>query len=90
MKLGYCPKVDISGKLKLNGIQYFQELNGILRWACELGRVDIATEVSLLLSHLALPREGHLQQVYHIFGYLKAKPKKTLAFDPIHPDIDEN
>jgi hypothetical protein len=90
MKLGYRPKVDVSGELKLDGIRYFQELIGILLWARELGRVNIATEVSLLSSHLALPLEGHLQQVYHIFGYLKAKPKKTLAFDPIHPDIDEN
>jgi hypothetical protein len=30
-----------------------------------------------------------LQQVYHILGDLKTKPKKTLAFDP-PPDIDEN
>jgi len=58
--------------------------------AIELGRVDIATEVSLLSSHLALPRAGHLQQAYHIFGYLKAKPTKTLAFDTQHPDIDES
>jgi hypothetical protein len=90
MKSGYCPEVDVSGELKTDGIQYFQELIGILQWACELGRVDIATEVSLLSSHLELPREGHLQQVYHIFGYLKANPKKTLAFDPHHPDIDKN
>jgi hypothetical protein len=31
-----------------------------------------------------------LQQSYHIFGYLKVKPKKTLAFDPQHLDIDES
>jgi hypothetical protein len=31
-----------------------------------------------------------LQQVYHIFGYLKLKPKKTLVFDPHHLNIDEN
>lgn len=62
---------------------------GVLRWSIELGRIDIATEVSMLSTHLAMPREGHLQQVYHIFGYLKAKPKKTLAFDPQHPNIDE-
>ena len=43
----------------------------------------------MLSTHLAMPREGHLQQVYHIFAYLKAKPKRTLAFDPQHPDIDE-
>jgi hypothetical protein len=60
-----------------------------LRWAIELGRIDIAMETSMLSSHLALPRDGHLQAVYHVFGYLKARPKRTLAFDPSHPDIDE-
>ena len=68
---------------------YFQELIWVLRWAIELGRIDIFTEVSMLSAHLALPREGHLQQVYHIFGFLKAKPKRSLAFDPQHPEIDE-
>jgi hypothetical protein len=24
--------------------------------------------------HLALPREGHLKELYHIFAYLKARP----------------
>ena len=33
-------------------------------------RVDILLEVALLSTHLALPLEVHLQQVYHIFGYL--------------------
>jgi hypothetical protein len=45
--------------------------------------------LSMLSSHLALPREGHLQQVYNVFGFLNARPKRTLAFDPQHPDIDE-
>jgi hypothetical protein len=90
MKSGYRPETDVNTELKIDGIRYFQELIGILRWACELGHVDIATKVSLLLSHLALPRDGHLQQAYHIFGYLKAKPKKTIVFDPQHPDIDES
>ena len=49
--------------------------------------MDIAMETSMMSTHLGLPREGQL--VYHVFGYLKAKPKKTLAFDPSHPDIDE-
>jgi hypothetical protein len=67
--------IDVSTGLKVKGIRYYQELIGVMQWAIELGRVDIATEVSLLSSHLALPRAGHLQQAYHIFGYLKAKPK---------------
>ena len=55
MKAGYQPEIDTSAELKVDGIQYFQELIGILRWACELGCIDIATEVSLLSSHLVLP-----------------------------------
>ena len=55
MKAGYRPEIDISAELKADGMQYFQELIGILRWACELGCIDIATEISLLSSHLALP-----------------------------------
>jgi hypothetical protein len=89
LQSGYRPELDVSAELKIDGIRYYQELIGVLRWSIELGRIDIATEVSMLSTHLAMPREGHLQQAYHVFAYLKAKPKKTLAFDPQHPDIDE-
>ncbi|KAI2492736.1 Reverse transcriptase (RNA-dependent DNA polymerase) [Fragilaria crotonensis] len=89
MKADYRPELDTTAELNAAGTRYFQELVGILRWAIELGRIDIAMETSMLSSHLALPRDGHLQAVYHIFGYLKGKPKRTLAFDPSHPDIDE-
>jgi hypothetical protein len=68
MTSNYQPKIDVSGKLKTTGICYFQELIGILQWVVKLGRINIATELSRLSSHLALPSKGHLQQVYHIFG----------------------
>ena len=55
MKAGYQPEIDTSAKCKADGIQYFQELIGILRWACKLGHIDITTEISLTSSHLALP-----------------------------------
>jgi len=32
---------------------------------------------------------GHLEELLHIFGYLKQRPKGKLAFDPNHPMIDE-
>ena len=86
----YHPAEDTSKELDAAGIRYYQELIGVLRWAIELGRVDILLEVSLLSSHLALPRVGHLQQVYHIFGYLKKSPRKRLYFDPDHPKISED
>jgi hypothetical protein len=89
MASNYRPEEDVSDELQGADVNYFQELIGVLRWAIELGRVDIMMEVSMLSTHLALPRIGHLEQALHIFGYLKRVPKKTLAFDPQHPDISE-
>ena len=86
----YAPWLETSPELKADGVQQYQELIGQLRWAIEIGRVDILLEVSLLSSYLAMPRAGHLKQALHIFGYLKAKPKRKLAFDPSHPSINEN
>ena len=71
---GYRPELDTSPELKTEGLQRYQELIGILHWAVELGRVDILLETSLMSTHLALPRRGHLEQLHHIFGYLKTNP----------------
>ena len=61
----------------------------MLRWAVELGRVDILLETSLLSSHLALPREGHLEAVYQVFAYLKRHQKAPIWMDDKVPTIDE-
>lgn len=41
-------------------------------------------------TYLALPRVGrHLEQLYHMFGYLNIHAKRKLEFDGLHPKIDE-
>jgi hypothetical protein len=90
LRFDYKPELDTSPELAAEGHSYYQELIGILRWAVELGRLDILFEVSLMSTYLAAPREGHLEQVFHIFGYLKKVPKKRIAFDPDYPDIEES
>jgi hypothetical protein len=85
----YRPELDDTAELSLDGHRYFQELIGVLRWAVELGRLDILLETSLLSAYLASPREGHLEAAYHIFGYLKSHPKRKIAFDPDYPLIDQ-
>ena len=82
MSIGYRPEDDVSPELDQNDTTYYQELIGVLRWAIELGRIDISCEVSMLSSHLALPREGHLKQAIHVFGYLKINPKKSIYLNP--------
>jgi hypothetical protein len=71
---------------------HFHSLVGVLRWIVELGRVDLDVEVSMMSSHLALPREGegHLKEIYHIFAYLKVHSNTKMVFDPTLPVINMN
>ena len=52
----YRPELDTSLELKGSGLQHYQGLIRVLRWAVELGRVDILLETSMMSTHLALPR----------------------------------
>jgi hypothetical protein len=83
----YRPELDMSDELCPKEANYYQELLGILRWAIELGRIDICYEVSSLASHLALPRRGHLNAAYHIFGYLKHRYKVYLGMHAETPQV---
>ena len=56
----------------------------------ELGRIDIHLEVSLLSSHLCMPRRGHIEAAYNIFGYLDKHLESTMVFDDKRPIIDED
>ena len=83
----YKPELDDSPLLEPDMISRFQQLIGILRWACELGRLDILLEVSLLSAFNAAPRQGHLDQAYNIFSYLKLHQPQCILFDPSSPEI---
>ena len=61
---------------------------GILRWAIELGWIDIMVEAGLLSQFQAAPREGHLEQMFHIMAYLKHHNKSRLVFDHSYPTSD--
>jgi hypothetical protein len=64
-------------------------LIGVLRWICELGRLDILMPVSMLSRYLVSAREGHLEQVFHVFAYLKANDRSRMVFDDTEPILDE-
>ena len=86
----YVPENDMSEELNAKEIGTYQEMIGILRWAIEIGRVDIYLEVSLISAYQAAPRRGHLERLAHIFSFLKKNPKLTLYFGPALPRIDPN
>ena len=85
----YKPELDVTPALNAQEAAYYQSLIGILRWIVELGRVDLCLEVSMMSSYLAMPREGHLEALFHIFAHLKKYHNAELVYDPSDPVIDE-
>jgi hypothetical protein len=90
MSNNYCPELDYSPYLADDTINYYMELIGILRWIVELGRIDIMVNVSILSSYSMAPRQGHLDRVFHIFGYLKQNKRATIVFDESHVEWDKS
>jgi hypothetical protein len=85
----YRPELDISPILDAAHHTLYMQLVGILRWAVELGCIDIHLSVALLAQYLAQPRVGHLNQVYHIFAYIKAHLRSLIILDATLPFVDE-
>ena len=78
MEMGYRPDIDSHLELDQDGIVTFQELFVILRWAVDIGGVDILSNIYTLSSYQDFRREAHLEQIYHLFTFLKKKPKSNL------------
>jgi len=81
MAADYFPELDCTPLLNHDEANYFQSQISVLRWAVELGRLDIYVDVARLSSFLVHPRRGHLDAVFHIYGYLKHHDRSTLVFD---------
>jgi hypothetical protein len=47
-------------------------------------------EVGLLARFQSSPREGHLEQLFHVFAYLKKYNRSSLVFDWTEPTLDES
>ena len=89
MSTSYWPELDTLEQLDAEMTNYYQSAIGVLRWAIELGHIDTTTEVSMLVSQMALPRVGHFNTVLRIFAYLKSKHNSRIVFDPTTPQITE-
>ena len=84
----YKAVMDTSKALDLADTFFFQSIIGVMRWMVEIGRINIATEVSLISSHIDYPEERHIEAVLHVMAYLKQEHNSRLVFDPTHPKID--
>jgi hypothetical protein len=87
---GYRPELDMSPLLDAAHTNFNQQQIGILCWAVELGCIDLHCSVALMAQYLVAPRQGHLNQVYHMFAYLKAHDRSRIVLDASWPKVDES
>ena len=88
MSSTYRPELDVTPTLTAETSNWYQSQIGVLRWAIELGRYDCITEVSMLSSHSAMPRVGHLCALLRVFAYLSTHTNARVVYDSSYPKID--
>ena len=59
----------------------------MLIWIVKIGIVDIIIRVSMMASQMAMSREGHLEAVLHVFGFLYKEYNSRMVFNPNYPTI---
>jgi len=91
MHSDYAPELDVSPFLDEEITNFYQSQVSILRWMVELGHLDLYIYIymALLSSYLCQPRQGHLEAIYYLYGYLKAHDKSTMVFDSTYIDWRE-
>lgn len=67
----FHPEIDSTEFLDDDTTTLYQSYIGILRWAVELGRIDLNHFASTMAKFSASPREGHLFALIRFFAYVK-------------------
>ncbi|MCA1806788.1 MAG: hypothetical protein LC687_02830, partial [Actinobacteria bacterium] len=83
------PELDDSPLLDADGINKYQSLIGVLQWAITLGRFDIATSVMTMSGFRVAPRQGHLERVQRICGYLSKMKHGFIRIRTDEPDYSD-
>ena len=87
LEKGDHPELDTSELLDLDQIQIYQSLIGALQWVVQIGRFDVATAVMTMSRFRAAPRQGHMDRVKRIHGYLSKMRHATVRIRTELPDF---
>ena len=87
LEKGDHPELDTSKELNDDDIKKYQSLIGALQWIITLGRLDIATAVMTMSSFRVAPRQGHLDRLKRIYGYLAKMKHGASRFRTGAPDF---
>jgi len=83
---GDHPELDTSELLNDSWIKIYQSLIGALQWVIQIGRFDVATAVMTLSRFRVAPRQGHLERVKRVHGYLLKMKHGVIRIRTEEPD----
>ena len=86
---GDHPELDTSDLLEIDDIKIYQSLIGALQWTVQIGRFDVGTAVMTMSRFRAAPRQGHLDRVKRINGYLSKMRHAVIRIRTDVPDFSD-
>ena len=85
----FHPELDQSTVLDEDNVWLYQSYIGILRWATELGRVELTHSAATMAKFNAAPREGHLRALLRVFAYCEKHITSMIVFDGKAKDFSD-
>jgi hypothetical protein len=87
LEKGDHPELDESELLNFNDTRQYQSMIGATQWAIALGRFDVMTAI-MTMSHFRIaPRQGHLDRMKRIYGYLRRFKEGAIRVRTSEPDL---
>ena len=87
LEKGDHPELDTSPLLDFDDIKIYQSLIGSLQWTIQIGRFDIATAVMTMSRFRAAPRQGHMDRLHRLHGYLSKMRHGVIRIRTEMPDF---
>ena len=86
---GDHPEINASDFLDAKGIQIYQSMIGVLHLTATIGRFDIITAVMTMSGFRIAPRQGHLDRLKRIYGYLSQVRHTAIRVRTEEPDFSD-
>ena len=83
------PELDTTDLLDEDWTKVYQSLVGGLQWVIQIGRFDVSTAVMTLSRFRVAPREGHMERVKRIHGYLRKMKHAVIRIRTEEPDYSD-
>jgi hypothetical protein len=87
LEKGDHPEVDCSEELDKEGIKRYHTMIGCLQWEVSIGRFDIQTATMTMSHFFSAPRQGHVDRLKRIYGYLKKFSSDAIRVRTFIPDL---